>query len=109
MLKIVLMLMTFPAASAQASTPPDDAVGAYTLCVARSAEMRFASDPEAASAEVSAISCDNLLGPAVNQVLLAAAGDPKDARRRVAALLELQARREALRRVAIVDSYSGTQ
>ena len=58
------------------------------------------------TAKVSAIFCENLLGPAVDEVFsVASHRNPQEAKRRIAALLEAQARREALRRKAIITSY----
>ena len=104
MLSSVVVLAMIQAASPPASAPPEDAIGAYTLCVARSAEVR-SGDSNDFSAEESAVFCDKLLGPAVDLMLLAASGNPEGAKPRIAALLELQARREALRRRSLIKSY----
>ena len=77
----------------------------YDLCVSRMAWARAGNDPSDATAEVSAIACKNLQVAAVDQMMAAAEGEPEDARRRVADLLELNARRDAVARNAIVKSY----
>lgn len=100
----LVMLMALQA-GAVTSLPPEDAITRYELCVFRMASARAGHDPKDTTAEMSAIACDNLLSPAVDQVLAAASGNREDARRRISALLELKARREAVARNALVASY----
>jgi hypothetical protein len=102
---LILALMLLPDTAVSPKAPAYDAVGEYTLCVARMADARRGSDPEDATASVSAQACGNLLDPAITQVLQATTGDEITARKHVAALLEAEARRSAMRRVAIIKSY----
>ena len=101
----LLMLMALQSTAAFSAIPGDDAVARYNLCVSRMAHARAGNDPADATAYVSAIACENLLGAAVEQFMNAASGTPEEARRRVATLLELQARREAVARNSIIKSY----
>src|SRR5437899_3021238 len=96
-LALILSMLQATSVPAQA-LPPEDALGRYTLCVTRMAALRAGSDPADKTAEASAIACENLLNAAVDQIRMAATGTPEEVRHRVGALLEVQARREAVAR-----------
>ncbi len=105
-MSIILALGMLKASSEPVrNLPPDDALARYTQCVSRMALARAGNDPADKTAQVTALACENLLNPAVDEIMKSETGSKKEARRRVAALLEAQARREALAKISIANSY----